>query len=97
MIEAASSFDFALPVQNAPLTEHQQAAIVALSHAVAERPFPPNLAQDHVSHPDNALSVSVSAEDSSVRVSAPTIQPFLVNTNQVSVLLFGSMINEACI
>ncbi|XP_062161819.1 conserved oligomeric Golgi complex subunit 3 [Alnus glutinosa] len=68
--------------QNAPLTEHQQAAIVALSHAVAERPFPPNLAQDHVSHPDNALSVSVSAEDSSVRVSAPTIQPFLVNTNQ---------------
>ncbi|KAL0344983.1 UNVERIFIED_CONTAM: Conserved oligomeric Golgi complex subunit [Sesamum radiatum] len=29
--------------QNAPLTEQQQAAIVALSHAVAERPFPPNL------------------------------------------------------
>lgn len=85
MIETASSFDFfALPVQNAPLTEHQQAAIVALSHAVAERPFPPNLAQDHVSHSDNALSVSVSVKDSSVRDSAPTIQPFLVNTNQVS-------------
>ena len=29
--------------QNAPLTEQQQAAIVALSHAVAERPFPANL------------------------------------------------------
>ncbi|XP_059437316.1 conserved oligomeric Golgi complex subunit 3-like isoform X1 [Corylus avellana] len=68
--------------QNAPLTEHQQAAIVALSHAVAERPFPLNLAQDHVSHPDNALSVSVSVKDSSIRDSTPTIQPFLVNTNQ---------------
>jgi len=31
------------PPQNAPLTEQQQAAIVALSHAVAERPFPANL------------------------------------------------------
>lgn len=29
-----------LLVQNAPMTEQQQAAIVALSHAVAERPFP---------------------------------------------------------
>jgi len=29
--------------QNAPLTEQQKAAIAALSHAVAERPFPPNL------------------------------------------------------
>lgn len=30
-------------VQNAPMTEQQQAAIVALSHAVAERPFPAKL------------------------------------------------------
>nr|CAD1827297.1 unnamed protein product [Ananas comosus var. bracteatus] len=29
--------------QNAPLTDQQKAAILALSHAVAERPFPPNL------------------------------------------------------
>jgi hypothetical protein len=29
--------------QSAPLTEQQQAAIVSLSHAVAERPFPANL------------------------------------------------------
>ncbi|KAL6859379.1 hypothetical protein ACP4OV_017638 [Aristida adscensionis] len=29
--------------QNAPLTEQQKAAIAALSHAVAERPFPANL------------------------------------------------------
>jgi hypothetical protein len=30
-------------LQSAPLTEQQKAAIAALSHAVAERPFPPNL------------------------------------------------------
>ena len=30
-------------LQSAPLTEEQQAAIVSLSHAVAERPFPANL------------------------------------------------------
>ena len=29
--------------QNAPVTEEQNAAISALSHAVAERPFPVNL------------------------------------------------------
>lgn len=34
-------FDFV--VQNAPLSEQQQAAILALSHAVAERPYPANL------------------------------------------------------
>ncbi|KAF5456269.1 hypothetical protein F2P56_025769 [Juglans regia] len=70
--------------QNAPLTDQQQAAILTLSHAVAERPFPPNLALDHVSHPDNALSVSVSvsAKDTPLQDSGPAIQPFLVNTNQ---------------
>lgn len=30
-------------MQSAPLTEQQQAAIITLSHAVAERPFPANL------------------------------------------------------
>lgn len=33
--------DFVL--QNAPLSEQQHAAIVALSHAIAERPYPANL------------------------------------------------------
>ncbi|KAG7972452.1 hypothetical protein I3843_07G184500 [Carya illinoinensis] len=70
--------------QNAPLTDQQQAAILTLSHAVAERPFPPNHALDHVSHPDKALfvSVSVSDEDTPIQDSGPVIQPFLVNTNQ---------------
>ncbi|KAG2699275.1 hypothetical protein I3843_07G184700 [Carya illinoinensis] len=72
--------------QNAPLTDQQQAAILTLSHAVAERPFPPNLALDHVSHPDKALSVSVSVsvsdKDTPIQDSGPAIQPFLVNTNQ---------------
>jgi hypothetical protein len=72
--------------QNAPLTEHQQSAIVTLSHVVAERPFPPNLAQDHVSHQDNALSVSVSVSpsdnDNSIQDYGSTILPLLLNTNQ---------------
>ncbi|KAG7966220.1 hypothetical protein I3843_08G039400 [Carya illinoinensis] len=68
--------------QNAPLTEQQQAAILTLSHMVAERPFPLNLPPDHVSHPDNALSISASAKDSFLQHSGPAIQPFLVNTNQ---------------
>ncbi|XP_057806589.1 conserved oligomeric Golgi complex subunit 3 [Salvia miltiorrhiza] len=65
--------------QNAPLTEQQQAAIVALSHAVAERPFPPNLAQDKVAGLENGLSISTkhsTAEDSGV------IDAVLVNTNE---------------
>ncbi|KAG5608589.1 hypothetical protein H5410_019870 [Solanum commersonii] len=63
--------------QNAPLTEQQQAAIQALSHAVAERPFPSNL--DQVSGHDNSLSVATklsSMEDSGA------IEAVLVNTNQ---------------
>jgi hypothetical protein len=35
-------------LQNAPLTEQQKAAIAALSHAVAERPFPANLVSLHI-------------------------------------------------
>ncbi|KAL6585674.1 Golgi transport complex subunit 3 [Orobanche minor] len=65
--------------QNAPLTEQQQAAIVALSHAVAERPFPPNLAPDEVAVLQNGLSVSTkhsTTEDSGA------IESVLVNTNQ---------------
>ncbi|CAN4084829.1 unnamed protein product [Withania somnifera] len=63
--------------QNASLTEQQQAAILALSHAVAERPFPSNL--DQVSGLDNSLSVSAKLsclEDSGA------IEAVLVNTNQ---------------
>lgn len=37
-----------LTLQNAPLTEQQQAAIANLSHAVAERPLPPNLVRNTV-------------------------------------------------
>ncbi|KAL2503381.1 sec34-like family protein [Forsythia ovata] len=65
--------------QNAPLTEQQQAAIIALSHAVAERPFPPNLAPDQVARQDNGLTISTkhsTAED------LGAIETVLVNTNQ---------------
>lgn len=65
--------------QNAPLTEQQQAAVVALSHAVAERQFPPNLGQDKVAGLESGLSISAkhsTAEDSSV------IDTVLVNTNE---------------
>ncbi|KAK4479013.1 hypothetical protein RD792_014522 [Penstemon davidsonii] len=65
--------------QNAPLTEQQQAAIVALSHAVAERPFPPNMAQEQVARQENSLSISTkhsSAED------LGDVETVLVNTNQ---------------
>ncbi|KAL0825736.1 hypothetical protein Bca101_049413 [Brassica carinata] len=56
--------------QSAPLTEEQQSAIVSLSQAVAERPFPANL---------NGLSVS--AEDTNLGDSG-VIEAVLVNTNQ---------------
>ncbi|KAL6507108.1 Golgi transport complex subunit 3 [Orobanche hederae] len=65
--------------QNAPLTEQQQAAIVALSHAVAERLFPPNLAPEKVAVLQNGLSISTkhsTTEDSGA------IESVLVNTNQ---------------
>ncbi|KAL2481942.1 sec34-like family protein [Abeliophyllum distichum] len=68
--------------QNAPLTEQQQAAIIALSHAVAERPFPPNLAPDQVARQENGLTISTkhsTAED------LGAIETVLVNTNQVQV------------
>lgn len=65
--------------QNAPLTEQQQAALVALSHAVSERPFPPNLSQEPVTGHENALSVS-SREDTLENSGA--IDVVLVNTHQ---------------
>ncbi|ESQ27844.1 hypothetical protein EUTSA_v10018146mg [Eutrema salsugineum] len=65
--------------QSAPLTEEQQAAIVSLSHAVAERPFPANLVHEHVHRPENGLSVS--AEDTHLG-DAGAIEAVLVNTNQ---------------
>uniref|UniRef100_A0A803NUX5 Conserved oligomeric Golgi complex subunit 3 n=1 Tax=Cannabis sativa TaxID=3483 RepID=A0A803NUX5_CANSA len=67
--------------QNAPLTEQQQAAIVTLSHAVADRPFPPNLAQDRISGKDNGLSVSTK-ENSLGFEHSGAIEAVLVNTNQ---------------
>ncbi|KAL0683356.1 hypothetical protein Bca4012_050204 [Brassica carinata] len=62
--------------QSAPLTEEQQSAIVSLSQAVAERPFPANL---YVYRPENGLSVS--AEDTNLGDSE-VIEAVLVNTNQ---------------
>lgn len=65
--------------QNAPLTEQEHAAIQALSHEVAERPYPPHLSLDHAAGQDNGLSISTrhtSMEDSD------TVDSVLVNTNQ---------------
>ncbi|CAH8334719.1 unnamed protein product [Eruca vesicaria subsp. sativa] len=65
--------------QSAPLTEEQQAAIVSLSHAVAERPFPANLVNEYVHRPENGLSVS--AEETNLGDSG-AVEAVLVNTNQ---------------
>lgn len=66
--------------QNAPLTEQQHEAIVSLSHAVSERPYPNNLAQDHASVKENG-GLTVSTRDSSFGESQG-IDAVLVNTNQ---------------
>ncbi|XP_058215756.1 conserved oligomeric Golgi complex subunit 3-like isoform X4 [Rhododendron vialii] len=65
--------------QNAPLTEQQQAAIVALSHTFAERPFPVKLSQEHVGGQDNGLSISTKH---STMEETGEIEAVLVNTNQ---------------
>ncbi|PPS17800.1 hypothetical protein GOBAR_AA02823 [Gossypium barbadense] len=65
--------------QNAPLTEQQQRAIQMLSHAVAERPFPANLAQERTSGQD--IGLSVSTKDDNFRDSE-AIDEILVNSNQ---------------
>ncbi|XP_047330170.1 conserved oligomeric Golgi complex subunit 3 isoform X2 [Impatiens glandulifera] len=65
--------------QNAPLTEQQQTAIVALSHVFAERPFPENLSGERVFGKEIGLTISTnhsSVEDSGA------IEAILVNTNQ---------------
>ncbi|XP_015888948.3 conserved oligomeric Golgi complex subunit 3 [Ziziphus jujuba] len=67
--------------QNAPLSEQQQAAILALSHAVAERPFPQKLAQDHISRQGSGLTVSTKGNALGFEGSG-TIDSVLVNTNQ---------------
>ncbi|XP_010261688.1 PREDICTED: conserved oligomeric Golgi complex subunit 3 isoform X4 [Nelumbo nucifera] len=65
--------------QNAPLTEQQQVAIVSLSHAVAERPFPINVSQEHISGQENGLSTS--PKDKTLEDSG-AIEAVLVNTHQ---------------
>ncbi|XP_072071429.1 conserved oligomeric Golgi complex subunit 3 isoform X1 [Arachis hypogaea] len=65
--------------QNAPLTEHQQAAIISLSHAVSERPLPLKLAQENASVQDTALTVKT--KDSSFDDNG-AVQTVMVNTNQ---------------
>lgn len=65
--------------QNAPLTEHQQAAISSLSHAVSERPLPLKHAQEIASVQENTLSVKT--EDNCFDDSG-AIQAVMVNTNQ---------------
>ncbi|PKU70495.1 conserved oligomeric Golgi complex subunit 3 isoform X1 [Dendrobium catenatum] len=63
--------------QNAPLTEEQKAAVTSLSLAVAERPFPPNLAQEQNLGKDG--SAVVSPGDA---VKEAGINVVLVNTHQ---------------
>ncbi|EXC17238.1 Conserved oligomeric Golgi complex subunit 3 [Morus notabilis] len=62
-------------------TEQQQAAIVTLSHAVADRPFPLNLAKDRASGQENGLSVSTKENASGFEHSGAA-EAVLVNTNQ---------------
>ncbi|KAJ6772146.1 CONSERVED OLIGOMERIC GOLGI COMPLEX COMPONENT 3 [Salix koriyanagi] len=66
--------------QNAPLTEQQHEAIVSLSHAVSERPYPNNLVPDHASVKENG-GLTVSTRDNSFGESQG-IDAVLVNTNQ---------------
>ncbi|KAJ8441010.1 hypothetical protein Cgig2_021374 [Carnegiea gigantea] len=66
--------------QNAPLTEQQQAAIVALSHAVAERPFPANLAEERI--PGQETGLSINTKDIVADDGSAAIEAVLVNTNQ---------------
>ncbi|WVZ92642.1 hypothetical protein U9M48_038690 [Paspalum notatum var. saurae] len=63
--------------QNAPLTEQQKAAIAALSHAVAERPFPANMEKS----PGKDGNVAVPEEESTLE-EAGAMDAVLVNTHQ---------------
>ncbi|KMZ67841.1 hypothetical protein ZOSMA_257G00070 [Zostera marina] len=64
---------------NAPLTEQQQAAIVSLSYAVAERPFPVNVSQDQSTGKGDDLS---SSAESGILEDSTAIDAVLVNTHQ---------------
>ncbi|MQM18325.1 hypothetical protein Taro_051316, partial [Colocasia esculenta] len=65
--------------QNAPLTEQQQTAIMSLSHAVAERPFPAKLSQELVTQDNNNLSGSAS---SGALADSGAIDAVLVSTHE---------------
>ncbi|KAK6945655.1 Conserved oligomeric Golgi complex, subunit 3, partial [Dillenia turbinata] len=65
--------------QNAPLTEQQQAAIIALSHAVSERPFPVSLSREHIPGQDNGLTISTKVNNLEESLA---IEAGLVNANQ---------------
>ncbi|CAK8532670.1 unnamed protein product [Lathyrus sativus] len=73
--------------QNAPLTDHQQNAIILLTHAVSERPLPLKLVQENALVQDNALSVRT--EDSYFDDSG-AIKTVMVNTNQFYKWFFRS-------
>ena len=58
----------------------------ALSHVFAERPFPPNLSQDHQDNAVSVVAASASANDNSNSFQdygSSTTLPLLLNTNQV--------------
>ncbi|ERM96044.1 conserved oligomeric Golgi complex subunit 3 isoform X2 [Amborella trichopoda] len=65
--------------QNAPLTEQEKAAVIALSHAVTERPFPSNVSQEQIVKQEN--STSVYTKDNSLETPWP-IEAVLVNSHQ---------------
>ncbi|KAI3984512.1 hypothetical protein MKX01_034005 [Papaver californicum] len=65
--------------QNAPLTEQQHAAILALSHAVSERPLPDNVSQDQILVQDSGLTVSTKAD---ALEDFGAMEAVLVNTHQ---------------
>ncbi|XP_057864087.2 conserved oligomeric Golgi complex subunit 3 isoform X1 [Cryptomeria japonica] len=65
--------------QNAPLTEQQQAAVAALSHAAADRPLPKNLAQEPIVMKDSSLAVL--SVDKPSQASWPT-EVVLLNSHQ---------------
>ncbi|KAG6514766.1 hypothetical protein ZIOFF_025136 [Zingiber officinale] len=76
------------PLQNAPLTEQQKAAILALSNAVAERPFPPNLCRFILPGFSIAEQVPAKGSDSVASPNVLTLEDsgaidvVLVNTHQ---------------
>jgi hypothetical protein len=72
-------------LQNAPLTEQQNAAITALSHAVAERPFPANLVRRRISQSQLLFMLYASL----VEISSATVIRFLVR----SMLCLGALSN----